>query len=104
MILAAVIAAFVFGMTGNMQTQKNVAITGGINSTGHAVFTVQGGADLGSVNYINYMVDNNEIGKIFENATVGQENGTGEAVNGKHVKLIGYFNDGSQQILFDRQF
>lgn len=50
-ILAAVIAAFVFGMTGNVQSTKNVAATAKQVGT-DVVVTYQGGADQATVEYL----------------------------------------------------
>lgn len=50
-ILAAVIAAFVFGMTGNVQSTKNIAATAKQVGT-DVVITYQGGADQASVEYL----------------------------------------------------
>jgi len=54
-ILAAVIAAFVFGMTGNVQTTKVVAVTVGQNGD-DIVLTYQGGADAATLQYLTITV------------------------------------------------
>jgi len=55
-ILAAVIAAFVFGMTGNIETQKNVALTAKQISDNQLQVTVQSGADLSTLDYLRIEV------------------------------------------------
>ena len=46
-ILAAVIAAFVFGMAGNISKTKVVAVTGARIDANHVLFTNDGGQDAG---------------------------------------------------------
>ena len=55
-ILAAVIAAFVFGMTGNIETQKSVALTAKQISDNKLQVTVQSGADLSTLEYLRIEV------------------------------------------------
>ena len=58
-ILAAVIAAFVFGMAGSTGTSKNIGMTVSPNSSGtHGIDILwQGGADLNSLSLLNWTVD-----------------------------------------------
>src|SRR5208283_1019054 len=56
-ILAAVIAAFVFGMAGNIQKTKVVAATEYRNSSTFVIVTYQGGQDAGTLNSIAFTVD-----------------------------------------------
>ncbi len=63
-ILAAVIAAFVFGMAGNVATTKNIAVTGQYSSgvapdTNLVIITYQGGADDGKLVQLNARVGSN---------------------------------------------
>ena len=54
-ILAAVIAAFVFGLVGTQGTTKNVGITAAVNSpNANFTATVQGGSDLPTLTKLNY--------------------------------------------------
>ena len=126
-ILAAVIAAFVFGLAGTTGSSKNVGLTvtsngtwyEGHSPTGEAGFkvTVQGGTDLPTLTLLKWSVD----GATFEDfLTVGgvpnpepYEVGevlwagkTDAAVDNTGVRLIirGTFNDGLEQVLFDRQY
>ncbi len=63
-ILAAVIAAFVFGMAGSTQTTR-MATTVTMLDNGTGAITIQGGADLGQVKWIMYSV----AGSDFRNVT-----------------------------------
>ena len=126
-ILAAVIAAFVFGLAGTTGTSKNVGLTVTSNGTwyethsptGEAGFkvTVQGGTDLPALTELKYSVDGSNFYKF--NMTTGDDyagsynvgevlwaGDTTITVPNTGVKFIirGTFNDGSQQVLFDRQF
>ena len=56
-ILAAVIAAFVFGMAGSVETNKNVAATAQLQGE-NVVVTYQGGADNNQVEWLRIYVDN----------------------------------------------
>jgi len=71
-ILAAVIAAFVFGMSGNINKTKTVAVTVGQNG-GNIMLTFQGGQDASSVSYLKITVPSNVTypGPVFSTASVG---------------------------------
>nr|WP_319375593.1 type IV pilin N-terminal domain-containing protein [uncultured Methanoregula sp.] len=108
-ILAAVIAAFVFGMAGNIKSSKTVGVTLTLNASNYGVATISGGTDLPSLNSVNYSVNGGTEYVIFPAGTVGvgKYNVTstyGSIAKGSRVLLIGYFNDGSSQILVDKQF
>ena len=104
-ILAAVIAAFVFGLAGTTGTSKNVGLTVTSNTTGFSV-TVQGGTDLASLNNLTYSVDGvvNDTGIGTGVYKVGEIYSVNEIITGKHLILIGRFTDGSTQVLFDKSF
>lgn len=121
-ILAAVIAAFVFGMTGNVQSQKNVAV--GIQKDATALkVTIQGGNDLGTLQYLkvsiegkssDYYTTNTDkslaslstapttdfrtfgVGDVFSADAVMESSST------KRVIVVGHFSDGQDQMLVDR--
>ncbi|WP_321508344.1 type IV pilin N-terminal domain-containing protein [uncultured Methanoregula sp.] len=106
-ILAAVIAAFVFGMAGNIKSSKTVGITLTLDKNNNAVATVSGGSDLASLNLVNVSVNGGTETVLLAgtNLTTGHYNSTGVgSVVGKRVILIGYFNDGTSQTLVDKQF
>lgn len=115
-ILAAVIAAFVFGMTGNVSTTKTVAL--GVKETGGDLqVTIQGGADLPSLVYLKITVGSDtkytkaadHTLAVSETAlttagsiTVGEVFTYPSYTSGSRVLIIGHFTDGSDQILFDK--
>ena len=104
-ILAAVIAAFVFGMTGNVQTTKVVAATATQQGT-NIIVTYQGGADHTNVNNLTVTVSNETTNKTETSSgqpTVGQswtfaDWGTGAK---EHVVVAAMFEDGASQVVLD---
>ena len=120
-ILAAVIAAFVFGMGSNVGTTKTVAATAQM-SGGSIVVTYQGGPDHAAVTGIacsavginsttpdtavNLPV-NTAIGNSDTNTSIGdkwtvdvstlQDNG-GDAI----ITVVATFSDGTEQIILDK--
>jgi len=122
-ILAAVIAAFVFGMAGNIQKTKVVAATEYRANSSYVIVTYKGGQDAGTLGGIAFQVDGT-------NATIytggAATTGTGSSVNemigasgatvlpvgssatikatspGKnYVVGIGVFTDGTTQVIVD---
>jgi len=119
-ILAAVIAAFVFGMGSGVQSTKTVSITLQKDGTDLKVI-INGGPDLAELNYLKVTFDGKnatytdsssttmtvttttpgertfEIGQIFKT--------TGDKLKDPtHVIVIGGFKDGQEQMLADRHF
>lgn len=112
-ILAAVIAAFVFGLAGSTGTAKNVGLVMSQNNSGYAQITIQGGTDLPGLNNVTYTLNGTGTVNLFETAggasltyplTVGQIIYSGDDVTGSKVTVIGKFADGSTQVLLDKQF
>jgi len=109
-ILAAVIAAFVFGLAGTTGTSKNVGLTVAANGTDQGFkVTIQGGTDLPTMTNMTWSNDGTNFYTFETNPTsfsVGQVLRTNGTVDNTNVRLIikGVFTDGSQQVLFDRQF
>ena len=52
LILSAVIAAFVFGMAGNVSKTRSIAVTAQKSLTGLITITNQGGPDIGDVSSV----------------------------------------------------
>ncbi|MDD4972318.1 MAG: type IV pilin N-terminal domain-containing protein [Paludibacter sp.] len=111
-ILAAVIAAFVFGLAGSTGTTKNVGLTIAQNSSGYAYVTVQGGTDLASLNNLTFSINGSPNSASFTlpdgglpsyPLSVGQIVYTSDIDNSK-VTVIGKFSDGSTQVLLEKQF
>ncbi len=105
-ILAAVIAAFVFGLAGTTGTAKNVGLTVSANATAFTV-TVQGGTDLNTMSQMYWSFANGTNEQVPLGATpyhVGDVYVVEEGGQGEHIILTGTFTDGSSQVLYDRQF
>jgi flagellin-like protein len=105
-ILAAVIAAFVFGMSGNIQKTKVVSTTLNRPNSTDVSSTFQGGQDAASLETIVWQVNgvnatpNNVQGTVGTHLPVGNSY-TFHAGTNAHVVGVGYFNDGTQQVLVD---
>ena len=101
-ILAAVIAAFVFGMAGNINKTKVVAATA--SQQGSTIWiTYQGGQDSSSVSTITCAVDGEKktLG-ISVGDTQSFELTTGELASQKnHVTAAATFTDGTTQVILD---
>lgn len=104
-ILAAVIAAFVFGMTGNVQTTKTVAVTASVNNSQHLVVTFQGGADAGTVTNLTLMINGTECGSMGT-PEIGKSFGSNTTIKPKdcHAVVVAHFKDGSSQVVLERNF
>ena len=119
-ILAAVIAAFVFGMTGSVQSTKTVAVTAA-QSGNDIIVTYHGGADADTLYQLEvrvgevtnhkycyytgtgYTVTSTNATTILDKklplgAIIEVEGGTMER---DHVLVVGYFMDGTEQVLLD---
>ncbi len=112
-ILAAVIAAFVFGLAGSTGTAKNVGLTIAQNTSGNAYVTVHGGTDLPSLNDLSYNLngtaDTTEFvladgGALTYPLVVGQTVFTADDITTSKVTVVAKFSDGSTQVLLDKQF
>jgi flagellin-like protein len=105
-ILAAVIAAFVFGMGSNVQKTKLVAATATRDNAGTTIFvTYQGGQDDASVANITSLVDPGTLsGSNFPTTkpAVGTAAKWTVASGAKsHVTVTATFSDGSSQVILD---
>lgn len=126
-ILAAVIAAFVFGMTGNVQTTKTVAMQSKLDGNS-IVLTVNGGPDMPTLQQITIShkdakVDFSAItpglpasgdlvlsgsandGIVKGNFSVGDVISFAPAggTSGR-LLIVGKWSDGAEQIILDRNF
>jgi len=103
-IIAAVIAAFVFGMTGDIQQTRIVAVTSDVNGN-DIVLTYHGGKD--SVQLVALTVQEPAGCTLDASWTTGPDVGTTAtctiATSGdrNHVVVVGTFTDGTQQVLLD---
>ena len=120
-ILAAVIAAFVFGMGSNVQGQKTVGLSLQKDNTDLKV-TILGGPDLATLKYLKVKIGENvyytKDTSTISSITVGGAGGKFEvgavyttdttaskmvADKYEHVIIVGHFSDGSDQLLADKQ-
>ena len=108
-ILAAVIAAFVFGLAGTTGTSKNVGFTATANDTSFRI-TTQGGVDLPTMTALKWVAPNGTAVNLSTfTGTVGQTIVITDDVNdysgtGNRLVLSGTFEDGTTQVIFDKQF
>jgi len=107
-ILAAVIAAFVFGMAGNISKTKVVSVTLNRPTTASVTATYQGGQDSGSLAGIYFNVNGGSgvgtmgtvTGTATTTVTIGKTSQFAAPTHA-HVVGVGYFTDGSNQVLVD---
>jgi len=97
-ILAAIIAAFVFGMAGNVKSTKVVAFTVERTSSTGVSVTSQGGQDWASLSSV---VSGGQSTVTPISPSVGAVTSVPLAKNSR-ITLVGTFNDGSQQVLIDK--
>jgi flagellin-like protein len=118
-ILAAVIAAFVFGMTGNVQGTKTVSIGSKLDDN-HIVLTINGGPDLPTLQQLTITVNGAAATGTYLAGSTSAEISDGGKVNsdrfsvGETIEItnaatgrllvVGKWSDGSEQILVDRTY
>lgn len=107
-ILAAVIAAFVFGMAGNIDSNKQVAARASAttNATHKMIsITYMGGPDAQVVSEVKYSVNGKTpaaINRTDEQLIVGCTNMTVGTMGEKdHVVVTAFFTDGTSQVILD---
>ena len=105
-ILAAVIAAFVFGMAGNIQKTKVVAATAAQSGANTIYVTYQGGQDQALVDAVSVAVGTTAPESI--GTTVGKTYAWTNAAHGgtvtptrDHVVATAHFTDGTTQVILD---
>jgi len=107
-ILAAVIAAFVFGMASGVQKSKSVAATA-VASGNNIIITWEGGPDNAYVSGYNISVTrgNDSVSMVPPTVITGNVVGNATVLTGwnspqsDHVVVTGSFTDGTQQVLLD---
>ncbi len=102
-ILAAVIASFVFGMGSSVKKTYNVAVTAQQQGT-NVIVTLQGGPDVPSLSSIN--VTCTDSSGTSTTATLGTTVGSSVTLacgtgGADRVLVVGTFQDGTQQVLLD---
>lgn len=104
-ILAAVIATFVFGMSDSLPRSHIVAITMSQPDGTHITLTNMGGQGVGGLVSVNVTGDLKTLPAPKLAAGVGSTNiyelsaGAGQ----KHIIAVGLFRDGTEQVLIDAQ-
>ena len=103
-ILAAVIAAFVFGMAGNVQSTKIVSFTATKNATGYVTVTNMGGSDVATLQSLVVTVGSTSNTYTTTGpTTIGKTVAiAGTAGTAERVLIVGKFSDGAEQILLDK--
>ena len=101
-ILAAVIAMFVFGMAGTIQKSHVVAITITQEDGNSVTLTNMGGQDVNNLVSINVTGQITALPQSLDpyvgaTGTYILESTAGQ----KHILAIGLFNDGTEQVLID---
>ena len=105
-ILAAVIAAFVFGMAGNVSKTRSVAVTAQKQGQ-NIVVTNNGGPDIQDLSAYNVSVayNNGSTGTFALPTNVGASikfpNGTTPSAGKDHIIVTATFTDGTQQVVLD---
>ena len=117
-ILAAVIASYVFGSAGNVQKTKVVAATAQMTTSGDIYITYQGGPDTDALTSMNITAPNGSVwhttdtegtladsGSTYAKPNVGAvmklSPGPGWPDGHRHVVVVGTFNDGAGQVILD---
>ena len=98
-ILAAVIAAFVFGMAGNISKTKIVAATASQQGASTIFITYQGGQDAVSVATLSWAIGST-TGSVAAPAVGWSTTGVG-STGQDHVTVTALFTDGSSQVILD---
>jgi flagellin-like protein len=99
-ILAAVIAAFVFGMAGNIQKTKIVAASAYHDGT-HIAVTYQGGQDAALVDTIKAQIADTSYSVAIPNAVGASRSIAGSFNTKQHVIVTATFTDGTTQVILD---
>ena len=103
-ILAAIIAVFVFNMAGTIQKGHIVGITMSQIDGETVTLTNMGGQDVGSLVSINVTGDL-DLTKTIKDLGIGVgatgEYTLDENAGQKHIIAVGIFTDGTEQVLLD---
>ena len=119
-ILAAVIAAYVFGMPANVQKSKVVAATAMATHNGGIDITFQGGQDTETLTGINITAPNGSMWYTTDSAgtlAISSSTSTPPRIGAvmkltppsptdwpdgqRHIVVVGVFNDGSSHVILD---
>jgi archaeal type IV pilus assembly protein PilA len=119
-ILAAVIAAFVFGMAGSITKTKVVAVTVQKPDASNIYVTYQGGQDASMLTGARVSINELDLASINKmasdpylkvgtsvtytkdpTAVAGGTKYIGSTTGREHVVITGHFGDGTDQVLLD---
>jgi flagellin-like protein len=105
-ILAAVIGSFVFGLVGNMPSSNLAGVSAVKYNSSHIVVTLTGGGYNSNPLYnLSVSMDGVPQGSMTQgNAPliVGNSSYFGGATTGNnHLVIIGWYADGTQQVIMD---
>ena len=105
-ILAAIIASFVFGSSDNVEKTKMVAFTAQMTTTGAIHVTYHGGPNADSLTAIDINAPNGSVSS-YAMPNVGDvmilypSSPSDWPSDRKHVVAVGHFNDGAIQVILD---
>jgi flagellin-like protein len=105
-IIAAVIAMYVFGMPANLTKTNIVSVTAQLDTTGDILVTYHGGQDDDSVSSLDITAPNGTVSS-YANPDVGAvmkltpPSPTDWPTHQKHIVVIATFSDGPNQIILD---
>lgn len=100
-ILAAVIAAFVFGMAGGVSSTKNVAVTAQRTSGTMVAVTNMGGSDVGALSGTIAITGDVTGTNSLATAVGSTINVPVTLTSNARIIATATFTDGSQQVLLD---
>jgi flagellin-like protein len=98
-ILAAIVAAFVFGMVSDVKSTKVVAVTASHQGS-NLILTNMGGQDVAKVTQFNATYNGTEVTNV-PGLGVGSTAKTNVGTGNAHLIVVAEFNDGSQQVVLD---
>jgi len=103
--LAAIIGAMVFGLVGNMQDTKVVAVTAVRFNESAISLTYHGGDRVDQLYWLNISVNGASSGRMGTGtSSVDVGNTTlvaGNIPGNDHVIVVGAFSDGTEQVVLD---
>lgn len=100
-ILAAVIAPFIFGMSGSLKKSYLVAVTVSQSGPNTIDFTYQGGPDHDLVVGLNFSVGSSGVRTPVPSPFTGETWSCPAITDRDHVVVSAYFSDGSEQVILD---
>jgi len=117
-IIAAVIAQYVFGVPQNIVKTKVVAVTAQLENSGEILLIYQGGQDDQSMSSVKITAPDGTVWHPVDSAGTLTDSGSTYAKPGigavmklspctcwpasqKHVQVVGTFTDGADQVILD---